>query len=310
LSAVTVKDYYWNWLDHSGDAEYAAGIDRLLGVAEPRLRAFLDQRRVSDASRDVDLLLRLVEIEFGIEDTPRQTLRRDRWRRKIETVTSSLRPGQQVLDCGSGFGTEAIAFALAGASVTAVDVFPVYLGLVERRSAMYGRLFAVDLGCHIQRVSSHLPDYEPNCRYDVVWSNESIEHIAPLERFFGRLPGWLAPHGRVVICNDNALSPIRLAATIRARGSWRARYETRTVPGRAAPIPYGNEVIRSPVATARMLKAAGLGRIEYSMMSVFPSELARHAALLPLAGAAEKLAAVPALRLFVAGDYILEARAG
>jgi 2-polyprenyl-3-methyl-5-hydroxy-6-metoxy-1,4-benzoquinol methylase len=99
---------------------------------------------------------------------------------------------------------------------------------------LYGRILGVDIASRIQCVSAHLPEYQPGQRFDFVWSNESIEHISPLDAFFRRIPGWLAPDGKVVICNDNVLSPIRLFATVRARGSLRAYYEKRTVAGRFA----------------------------------------------------------------------------
>jgi 2-polyprenyl-3-methyl-5-hydroxy-6-metoxy-1,4-benzoquinol methylase len=304
VSLPDVKSYYWNWLEHADDPAYEQGIDAVLTQAEQRLAPYIGSRQPAD----VELLLRMVDAELGREDTFTERLRRDRWKQKIETVTRTLREGQAVLDCGSGFGTESIAFALGGARVTAVDVFPVYLQLVRKRAEMYGRLFGVDLVARITCVAAHLPVYQPEQRFDVIWSNESIEHIAPLGQFFSRLKGWLSPGGRVVICNDNVMSPIRLLATIRARGSLRARYETRTVPGVADSIEYGVEVIRSPLSTTRMLAATGLPRVECTMMSIFPSRLVRSNWMYKFAQIAESIARVPGVRLFAAGDFILVAR--
>jgi SAM-dependent methyltransferase len=300
---MSLSALYWGWADHTDDPAYERRIDEALADVRRRL---IDGG-FAGLEPTPGHLLRMVDVEFGRADSGVQRLRRDRWRFKLDTLLDMLRPGQTVIDCGSGFGTEVIAFALAGARVTAVDLFPAYLELLRRRVALYGELFGIPLSERVDTVAAHLPDYEPEQRFDYAWSNESIEHIAPLERFLGRLPGWLNPGGAAVICNDNALNPIRLAVTMRARRSFRARYATRdTVEG--TQVPYGDEMIRSAVSTGRLLREAGFASVETRMLSVVPSQLVRGDRSEAAARRLERVASVPGLRLLVGGDYVAVAR--
>jgi SAM-dependent methyltransferase len=299
---MQTSQLYWGWAKHADDPDYEREIDRGLDAARTRILGATPGRPPGAAD-----LLRLVDREFDRPDDPIHRLRRDRWQKKLDSLLTMVRPDQRVVDCGSGFGTEVIAFALAGARVTAVDLFPIYLRLLERRVALYGEIFGVDLSSRVRVVAAHLPTYEPDETFDYAWSNESIEHILPLEPFLRRLPGWLAEDGAAVICNDNALNPVRMLVTMRARGSVRARHVTHTSPDGTA-VSYGNEIIRSPLSTRRMLQSAGFRSVELRMLSVVPSQLVRNDVAETLARRLEGLASVPAARIVAGGDYVAIAR--
>jgi 2-polyprenyl-3-methyl-5-hydroxy-6-metoxy-1,4-benzoquinol methylase len=81
--------------------------------------------------------------------------------------------GKRVLEIGCGIGTDTIAFARAGASVTAVDLSSESVALAERRAAVFGledriNFFVAD--------AEHLAEVVPPEPYDLVYSFGVIHH--------------------------------------------------------------------------------------------------------------------------------------
>jgi len=117
----------------------------------------------------------------------------------------------QVLDCACGTGYQALLFALAGAQVTAVDVYDKGVAAARRLAqalATEGRPLAVDI------IHRDLFAYlEESCRelagrFDVVWVSEAISHIHPLEEFLPLARRFLAPEGWLVVCETNVANPL------------------------------------------------------------------------------------------------------
>lgn len=293
------RDPYWSLTGLSGTA-LEERIGALLGPARLRVQAAL-QDGFDGSTAD---LLRLVDAEQSRPETATTRLRRDRWTGKIDVLAARLWPGASVVDCGCGFGTEAMAFALRGADVIAVDLVGEQLRLLERRVGMYAELLGVRIEERVTTVQANLTDYDPGRTFDFAWSNESIEHIVPLDGFFARLPGWLADGGTAVICNDNALNPVRHAMVIRSRGALRVPMVQIDSPLTGEPMTYAMEDIHVPGGIRRRLRRAGFSEVRLLFQNVVPSVLVRGTTGLRLAAVAEGLTSVPVLRHVVAGDYI------
>lgn len=94
------------------------------------------------------------------------------------------------LDVGSGLGEIALALALAGCrDVTGID-------LVGRNVAAASRnAQAWQVADRVQFIHQNILDWTPPRRYDVLISNEALEHIADPRAFLGRLRDFVAPDG-------------------------------------------------------------------------------------------------------------------
>jgi SAM-dependent methyltransferase len=77
--------------------------------------------------------------------------------------------GKKIMDVGSGFGLDALTFALNGAKVTCVDIVESNLNVLKRLKALLG-LTDVDF-CYMKDLSS-LSALPPN--YDVIWCQGSL----------------------------------------------------------------------------------------------------------------------------------------
>lgn len=290
------------WTDRVGKAE----LDDALRTAETRvLRCWSSRSATAPTLSD---LRRLVSAEMGVAETATDLVRRRRWERKIQVGLKQLRPGLRVIDCGSGYGTEVIAFALSGADVTAIDLYPGFLNLVRRRCAMYSRVLDVDLMSRVTTVAAHLPRLSLPDRFDLAWSNESIEHITPLQAFFTRLRETLTPDGVAIICNDNAMNPAVLLGVMIDRGSLKATRQQRIDPSTGERIEYANEAIRVPRSVKRMLLEARFQSVSVEFLNVVPARFARGGRALSVSEGAEHLAHLPVARSILATDYALIAR--
>lgn len=81
--------------------------------------------------------------------------------------------GKRVLEIGCGIGTDTVAFARAGATVTAVDLSEESLALAAKRVAVYGLEDRVTL---IPANAERLSDAVPAAPYDLVYSFGVIHH--------------------------------------------------------------------------------------------------------------------------------------
>jgi SAM-dependent methyltransferase len=298
---MTLETLYQHWWNHEDDPDYDGAVSRAAEEATGRLLAYQDLHQLAPT---VENFRQLVDVEFATVPSELAVARRQRWLDKVQVLTDMLTPGQALIDCGSGFGTEDIAFALAGAEVVAVDLYPTFVRVLDSRVETYSRVFGVDLSSRVQGIAAHLPTFEPSRGFDFAWSSESIEHIAPLPDFLQRLSGWVKSNGTVVISNDNAINPLKLGGIILERRSLRAKFETRTDPSTGTPVNYGMEAIISPVRLRSILHASGFSSVEMRMFHAVPARAIRGKLTHRLAKMAEVATQVRGVRSFIALDYV------
>lgn len=113
---------------------------------------------------------------------------------RTAAVAADLAPGDEVLDIATGTGTAAIAAALAGARVTALDLAPSQLEVAEMRASEAD--VAVDW---VEGDAEALPF--PDASFDAVLSAIGVQftsHPAAAARELARV---VKPGGTVVLCS-------------------------------------------------------------------------------------------------------------
>jgi cyclopropane-fatty-acyl-phospholipid synthase len=188
----------------SNDAAQATALPMRLGQAAGRLVRFLHQYNpVPRARRNVahhyDLSDQLYELFLDRDRqyscayfrTPADDLDTAQESKKRHIAAKLLlRPGQKVLDIGSGWGGLALYLATeCGADVTGLTLSEEQHKVATRRAAAAGLS---------DRVRFHLRDYrEERGRYDRVVSVGMFEHVGVIQypTFFRRLSELLAPDG-------------------------------------------------------------------------------------------------------------------
>ncbi len=109
-----------------------------------------------------------------------------------EVMEFDQHPGEQVLEIGSGIGTDLAQFAKNGAMVTDVDLAAGHLALAKENFHLRGLA-----GRFIQHDAENLP-FEENS-LDVVYSNGVIHHIPNTKRVVEEIYRVLKPGGKVIV---------------------------------------------------------------------------------------------------------------
>ena len=107
---------------------------------------------------------------------------------------ANLSPGATVLDAGSGWGLSSEAMARCGASVTALDINPLFVELVRRR--------AERLGLPIESVRAGFDDYEADRDYDLLLFYECLHHSVRPWVTLARLGRFVKPGGKVMFAGE------------------------------------------------------------------------------------------------------------
>jgi len=92
--------------------------------------------------------------------------------------------GRRVLEIGCGLGTDTVAFARAGAQVTAVDLSSRSLELARERVRMYGLEERVDF---VEADAERLSEFVEPARYDLVYSFGVIHHTPHPDRALAQI---------------------------------------------------------------------------------------------------------------------------
>jgi SAM-dependent methyltransferase len=125
----------------------------------------------------------------------------------------------RLLDAGCGCGSEAILAALLGADVTALDIVGMRVDYAASRIPWYEAEIRRN-GASLRFVQANaIPWLAQETGLDIIWANESVSHIHPVEEFFRAARRALNPGGALIVADSNALNPAVRAKAARIRGS-------------------------------------------------------------------------------------------
>ena len=136
------------------------------------------------------------EVRGGIRSTYGYTLSRLLRQRRDGTL--------RFLDAGSGFGTEVLLFALAGAQVTGIDLREERHEVARKRARFYEQ--QLDLPLNVDFRLSSVFNLEERDHFDLIWVHNAITHIDPVDRFLQLCMELLAPEGELVIVDVNKMN--------------------------------------------------------------------------------------------------------
>ena len=143
--------------------------------------------------QESSICLRQANVDYALEAIDRGNL--------IADVMEKYIPirGSKVLDMGCGEGGVAIAFALRGAEVTALDISP---SRIERM-----KVWAAEHDTSVHGVVADVLETGlPGGQYDIVVSNDVLEHVVEGQKLAHEVDRLLKPGGVMYLETQNRLS--------------------------------------------------------------------------------------------------------
>lgn len=119
------------------------------------------------------------------------------WQLRRRFLRSDVRRGDRALDMGCGDGAFTAVMAEAGAQAIGADV----------AQAALDRAAAQHPGLDFRLIPIEGPLPFADCRFDLVWASEVIEHVADTARWLSEVRRVLAPGGRLLLTTPSHARP-------------------------------------------------------------------------------------------------------
>ena len=124
--------------------------------------------------------------------------------RRIMPLIKYIKTGKKILDAGCGLGTESILFCFHGANVVGVDIRDDRIKTAKLRVKYFEKKLDIhiDVKFNFENILNHYG------QYDIIWLNEAISHINPLDKLIYLCYENLNNDGKLIIADANKLNPI------------------------------------------------------------------------------------------------------
>jgi len=186
----------------------------------------------------------------------------------LRDVINRLTPNTVLLDAACGYGTEAIIFALLGASVIGIDLNENRLKIARSRVDYYRAQVNKDLS--IKFLPKDAIKFLQKEAFDIVWTTNAISHIYPVENFLTTTWYNLKPQGKIIIRDANKHNPhvFRIASQAHRR---RGRVIHRSDPESGETVLMGVENVFSIKEMINLLKKANFHIESINRYGFFPN---------------------------------------
>ncbi len=134
----------------------------------------------------------------------------------IQNIKKNIR----ILDVGCGYGSEAILCSAIGGKVLGIDLSEDRIAIAKKRVKYFENKLERDLDIKFSlgNLFNHYGEY------DLIWANEAIHHIAPLNEFLNISLQNLKIGGKLIITDQNRLNPYPYILSKRAQKKYGGIY--------------------------------------------------------------------------------------
>lgn len=170
-----------------------------------------------------------------------------------------------LLEVGAGCGTEALWFALNGATVKSIDLNSKRLEVARERKKILEDKTNKKLRLQFEHKSIfEMGDDE---KFDLIWMEQAFHHVEPRNKIYGLISNLLKPKGVIIISEANAFNPFLQLQLIKKRGFKTIKY----VEDKNNKIIYGDERITIPQVISHCFSKVGIQEESVRFFRVFPN---------------------------------------
>src|SRR4030042_3523679 len=185
---------------------YKKEMDKAYGIGLKYLKMIRKEIRESDKLYGMDAASRLRQYYQNVaKSNPDFQFFSHYYSERLKNLIIEVTPGKKILDAGCGLGSESILCGILGGDVTGIDISD-RLDESARRVKYYEEKLHKKL--HVRFVKESI--FNHYGEYDLIWVNEAISHIDPVDKFFRFLYRNLKFGGLLLIADSNKLNPLIL----------------------------------------------------------------------------------------------------
>ena len=164
---------------------------------------------------------------------------RQHYASRIIPLIENIRSNSEILDVGCGTGSESILCGFLGRKVLGIDISKERIKLAKKRIKYFENKLntKIDAKFSLKNIFKHIG------KYDIIWANEAIQHIAPLNEFLKISYENLKVGGRLIIADQNRLNPYAYLLSKKAQKKNCGLYITKKQPNTGEIIHYAIERI-------------------------------------------------------------------
>lgn len=192
-------------------------------------------------------------------------------------------PQKRVLEVGCGFGHDLVWAALHGHKCLGIDVNSDFVNISTHAKVQIENHIGKNLNITIARIN--ILEMSENLKFDLIYMKDVFHHLEPREAIVKKLVELLAPGGKLIIVEPNALNILIQYQMYRVRG-FKVLVE-KTDPITGERYLFGNERLVTGRKISSLFRFAGLkGTVRH--MRLLPTKFTNHALWISVAQWLEK----------------------
>lgn len=110
----------------------------------------------------------------------------------------------KILDCGCGYGTISLYFAINGYKVDGVTIGEHYINGIEKRKDFWNKFGDI---LKFSPIYEYLPDMNIAEQYDIVILQDTLHHLEPIDKCVKTLHTILKSQGKLIVTEANGANP-------------------------------------------------------------------------------------------------------
>ncbi len=222
---------------------------------------------------------------------------------RIIPLIKNIKSYSEILDVGCGTGSESILCGILGGTVLGIDISKERIGIAKKRIKYFENKLNKEINAKfcLKNIFKHFG------KYDVIWANEAIQHIAPLNEFLKISYENLKMGGKLIIADQNRLNPYAYLLSKKAQKKKNGLYITRKELNTGEVIYYAIERIYT-ILEIKKIMLKFFKKVEILPFTYFPFFIFRNFSNFCMKIENKFLRKIPIIKLFSLGYVIISTK--